>query len=162
MLLSESLNISEDMMKVYMKRNLAGYTGTSDDAIYYYNPRLKLTLMREYKYPKLNHNNERTTSIMANLKLIVPSQGYKRNLMDYVIAYNDSKEFGHKPMNSWNNAWLKLMFAMQKALPGQVDLKTITRQQIYDQDLPCKTLKAAIEFGLLPAMPDYQRWNKEI
>jgi hypothetical protein len=152
----------EEKMKVKFKWGLTGYSGTVDGAIYYYNDRIKQCLMRKYKYPELNENNERTTSIMANLKLIEPSQGYRYNLMDYVGAYNDSKDYGHKPMNAWNNAWLKLMFAMQKALPGQVDLKTISRQQIIDEGLPCKTVKDAIEAGLLPQLPDYERWNSLI
>lgn len=149
-------------MKVYMKRNFAGYTGTSDDAVYYYNPKLKLCLMRQYVYPKLNHNNERTANVMSNLKKLNPSAGYRQDLCDYVMYYNDSKEYGHKPFVSWNNAWLRMMFALQKALPETVNLKTLTKTQIYDQNLPCKTVKDAINFGLLPAFPDYDRWNKEI
>ena len=149
-------------MKVHFKYGLKGYSGNVDEAIYYYNPKSKLTLMRPYVYPKLNHNNERTTNIMANLKLINPSLGYRQNLRDYIMFYNESKDFGHKPLVGWNTAWLKLMFALQKAMPETVDLKTITREQIIDDDLPCKTVKAAIEAGLLPIMPDYERWNKTI
>jgi len=67
-----------------------------------------------------------------------------------------------KPMRTWTNVYNKLMFAMQKAMPETVDLKTITREQIYEQNLPCKTLKAAIEFGLLPAVKDYEYWDKPI
>ena len=145
-----------------MKRNFAGYTGTNDGAIYYYNPKIKLCIMRNYAYPVLNHNNERTTSIMSNLKLINPSAGYRDDLKIYIMYYNDSKEYGHSPMASWNNAWLKMMFALQKARPETVDLKTITREQIYDQNLPCKTVQSAIENGLLPKIPDFQGGIREI
>jgi hypothetical protein len=149
-------------MKVYLKRNLAGYTGTVDEAIFYYNPKIRKTLMRPYRYPTLNHNNERTVSIMANLKALNPSQGYKANLSDYVMYYNERKEFYDKPMVGWSNAWLKLMFALQKMMPAEVDLRTITRQQIIDQNLPCRTVKDAIEAGLLPPLPDYERWTAPI
>jgi hypothetical protein len=149
-------------MKVHFKKNFAGYSGTSDEGIYYYNPRLKQCMMRDYVYPRLTENNERTTSIMANLKTLNPSEGYRNNLQDYVMYYNDSKDYGHKPMNAWNNAWLKLMFALQKAMPGQVDLKTITRQQIIDQNLPCRTVKAAIEAGLLSAVGNYTYFTNPI
>lgn len=149
-------------MKVHFKYGLKGFSGNVDDAIYYYNPKSKLTLMRPYVYPKLNHNNERTTNIMANLKLINPSEGYRQNLRDYIMFYNDSKDYGHKPLVGWNNAWLKMMFAMQKAMPMEVDLKTINRQQIIINDLPCRMLKTAIEFGLLPPMPGYERWDNTI
>jgi len=149
-------------MKVYFKYGLQGYSGYLDDAVFYYNPKIKLTLMRPYVYPELNHNNERTTSIMANLKLINPSEGYKQNLRDYIMYYNDSKEYGHKPLSAWNTAWLKMLFAMQEAMPDVVNLQTLSREQIYDMNLPCKTVKAAIEAGLLPIEEDYARWNKPI
>ena len=55
-----------------------------------------------------------------------------------------------------------MMWNMQKTMPDQVDLKTITKEQIYDNNLPCKTLKQAIEAGLLPEVEGYQRWNKQI
>ena len=147
-------------MKVHFKWGLSGFTGTADDAIYYYNPRLKRCIMREYKCPNNPVNTERTISIMANLKLLQPSEGYRLNFYDYVVCYNDSKEYQHKPLYSWNNAWLRMMFALQKAMPEQVNLKTITREQIYNENLPCISLKAAIEAGLLPMLPDYQRWDK--
>jgi hypothetical protein len=149
-------------MKATFKGGVKGWSGYFDDVVYVYNPRLKKTMVREYVYPTLTENNERTTSIMANLKLLVPSVGYKNDLRDYVMYYNNCIEFREKPFNAWNNAWLKLMFALQKAMPETVDLKTITREQIYEQNLPCKTVKDAIEAGLLPVMPEYQRWDKLI
>lgn len=149
-------------MKVYFKKRLGGMTGTVDGGIYYYHPKLDVCLMRPYKYPRLTVNNERIKAIMQNLKTLSPSKGYKNNLADYIIAYNKSKDFQHKTMTTWSNAWLKLMFAMQKAMPQSIDLASITPQQIMDENLPCKTVKDAIEAGLLPALPDYERWDKEI
>jgi len=99
---------------------------------------------------------------MSNLKALNPSQGYRNNLADYVMYYNECREYYDKPMVGWNNAWLKMMFALQKAMPGQVDLRTITRQQITDQNLPCDTVKHALEFGLLPPVPDNGRWTNPI
>jgi len=149
-------------MKVHLSMGVNGLSGKVDGMIYYYHPKLKVCVMRKYVRPELTANNKRTTSIMANLKLINPSEGYKANLKDYIMYYNDSKEYGHKPINAWNNAWLKLMFAMQKAMPETVNLKTLTRDLIFVQNLPCKTVKDAIDAGLLPAMPGYERWDKTI
>jgi hypothetical protein len=160
--MNEEYSFEEEQMKAYFKWGLTGYSGTCDKAIYYYHPRLKLCLMRPYRYPDNKVNTDRTINIMANLKLIQPSEGYKRNFSDYVLFYNECKEYQYKPMLSWNNVYLKMMFALQKAMPEQVDLKTISREQIYAQNLPCKTLKAAIDFGLLPAMPDYEWWENSI
>jgi len=149
-------------MKAHFKKGLSGYSGTSDEAVYYYHPRLKRCLVRSYVIPKNKPNTDRTKAIMANLKQIQPSESYKQNLRDYLLVYNEHKDYRHKPLLSWMNIYLKIMYAMQKALPEQVDLKTITRQQIVDQDLPCKTLKSAIEFGLIPEMKGYDYWDKEI
>jgi hypothetical protein len=149
-------------MKVHFKKGLGGYSGTSDDAVYYYHPRLKQTYVREYVIPDNKANTDRTKSIMANLKTLQPSDSYRSNLREYLLAYNEHKDYGHRPLLTWTNVFMKLMHALQKEMPGQVDLKTLTRQQITDQNLPCKTLRAAIEFGLLPAMKDYEYWTKEI
>ncbi len=149
-------------MKAHFKYGLNGFTGTVDEAVYYYNPKLRKCLMRKYKYPDNPVNTERTISIMSNLKLLQPSEGYRLNFYDYLLCYNECKEYQHKPLISWNNAWLKMMFALQKAMPEQVNLKTITREQIYAQNLPCISLRDAIDAGLLPMMPDYKRWHETI
>jgi hypothetical protein len=149
-------------MKVHFKKGLGGYSGTSDDAVYYYHPRLKQTYVREYVIPDNKANTDRTKSIMANLKLLQPSEAYKTNFRDYLLAYNEHKDYRHKPFLTWTNVYLKMMHAMQKEMPSQVDLKTISRQQIFDNNLPCITIKAAVEFGLLPPMKGYEYWDKEI
>lgn len=149
-------------MKVHYRKGIRGYSGTTEDAVYYYHPKLQVSLVRSYVKPNNEKNTSRHTAIMKNLKLINPSAGFRLNFHDYHLAYNNHRDYQHRPMLSWNNLYIKMMFAMQKALPEQVDLKTITRQQISEQNLPCKTLKDSIEFGLLPPMDGYERWEKEI
>jgi hypothetical protein len=149
-------------MKVQFKKGLSGYSGTSDGAVYYYHPRLKKCLVREYVIPQNKTNTDRTRSIMANLKLLEPSEAYKADFRNYLLAYNADRVLGEKPLLAWTNAFMRMMHALQKAMPGQVDLKTISRQQIYDQNLPCKTLKDAIEYGLLPALKGYGQWDNDI
>jgi hypothetical protein len=149
-------------MKVHYKKNYSGYSGKDEEAVYYYHPKLKVSLMRAYVVPNNARNTDRHKLIMANLKLLQPSQGYKQNFSDYLLAYNQHPDYRHKPLLSWNNIYLKMMFAMQKTLPEQVDLKTITRHQIIAQSLPCRTLKSSIEAGLLPPMSGWEYWDKEI
>jgi hypothetical protein len=145
-------------MKVHFKRAMDGYSGKSDDAVYYYHPRLNLCLVRDYVIPKESTATVRFKAVMANLKQIQPSEGYKRNLKDYLLQYNQLKDYQHKPMLTWNNLYVKLMFAMEKALPG-VDLTTLTRQQIEQDVLPCRSVKAAVEAGLLPVVEGYARYH---
>jgi hypothetical protein len=44
----------------------------------------------------------------------------------------------------------------------EVDLRTISRETIYQNDLPCKSVKQAVEAGLLPVVKGYERMNAEI
>ena len=148
-------------MKVHYRYGLSGYSGTIDEAVYYYHPKLKLSLMREYVRPKNKKNTDRMIAIMANLKLLHPSEGYRLNFADYLQAYNDLKENSAKPALSWNNLYMKMLYALQKT-DSRVDLKTLTREQITEMDLPCKSLKAAVEAGLLPEVKNYQRWDVPI
>jgi len=76
--------------------------------------------------------------------------------------YHDHKDFAHKPLNSWNNLFLKIMFAMQKAMPEDVDHRTLTGEQIVNQNLPCRALESAVEAGMIPKLKGCERRNKEI
>ena len=148
-------------MKVHYKKAMCGYSGTSDDAVYYYHPRLELSLVREYVKPKGSSSNVRIKAVMANLKLIQPSEGFKQNFKDYLIRYNDLKDNQNKLMLTWNNLYLKMLYAMEKVYP-EVDLTTLTREQIYVQGLPCQSVKTAVEACLLPFVRGYESLDKLI
>jgi hypothetical protein len=148
-------------MKVHYKKALCGYSGTSDEAVYYYHPQLKLSLMREYVCPKASSSTLRTKAVMANLKLIEPSDGYKQNFKDYLIKYNNMKEHQDKLMLTWNNLYIKLLYAMEKAI-SEVDLTTLTREQIFAGDLPCQSVKRAVKAGLLPIVEGYEWYVNSI
>jgi len=135
-----------------------GMTGTIDGGVYYYNHRLKKHMMREYVVPRPSSANARLKAVMKNLAAIQPSAAYKQNFKDYLMAYNDLKEYREHPVPGWNNLYMKMLFKMQKHLAG-IDLATLTRAEIYAQDLPCKTLAAAIQAGLLPEVWNYARFN---
>jgi hypothetical protein len=55
-----------------------------------------------------------------------------------------------------------MLWAMQARYPEQVNLKTITREQIVEQNLPCRSVKTAVEDNLLPQIPGYQYLDREI
>jgi hypothetical protein len=149
-------------MKVKFKNMLQGYIGKADDMIFYTNKRTgKFYARRSFTFKKHPaHSGFRTAQ--KQIYTISPSEEYKYNLLDYCQSYNELPQNGEKPLHSWCHVYNKLMWAMAKALPETVDLKTITRAQITSQNLPCRTLKAAIEADLLPLVEGYQRWDKEI
>ncbi|MDY0152465.1 MAG: hypothetical protein RBS43_09355 [Candidatus Cloacimonas sp.] len=149
-------------MKATRANLLGEFTGKLDGLIYY-RSRITGKLYVRRQWEMKDHPAFPAFS-SANRAIFVlnPSAAYKQNLKDYLQLYNMLPDEANKPMNSWTNIYVKLMFAMQKALPETVDLKTITRTQIEQQSLPCHTLKTAIEAGLLPAVKCYTRFTAEI
>jgi len=148
-------------MKVHFKRGICGLSGKKDGEVYYYNHALQQTIMRHYTKPDHNPGADWFKNVMANLKLINPSAGYKQNLRDYAILYNQLSANRDKPDANWSNLYMKMLFAMAKANPD-IDLTTLSRQQIYDDNLPCITVKAAIEAELLPNVRDSERLTELI
>jgi hypothetical protein len=149
-------------MKATRANLLGEFTGKLDELIYYRSRRTgKLYVRRGWKF---KHHPAAPQFSSANKAIFAlqPSEGYKDNMRDYLMQYNKSPEYEHKPLWAWTNVYSKLMFAMQKAFPGTVDLKTITRIQIGDQNLPCVTLKAAIDAGLLPKVKGYERFVAQL
>jgi len=69
------------------------------------------------------------------------------------------KEYREHPLNNWYNAFTKLMWNMAKtySLNGipltenstLINLTTLTREDIIENNLSCRTVKQAIEAGLL-------------
>jgi hypothetical protein len=149
-------------MKVQYKAMLHGYSGKMDDMIYYVDQKTGATLARKTFKFKDHPGQPSFRSAQKAIYAIKPSEFFKYNLMDYILAYNKLPDNRFRPMVTWTNVYNKLMFAMQAAMPAQVDLKTITREQIITQNLPCITLKAAIEANLLPLVDGYARWDKQI
>lgn len=149
-------------MKVKFKNMLHGYTGKADDMIYYMDGRTgNIYARRTFKFKK--HPGQAPFRLaQKQIYKLKPAKEYKYNLHDYCLSYNELPEYRDKPLFTWCQVYNKIMWGMQKAMPGEVDLKTITRAQINSQDLPCRTLKAAIEAGLLPRVEGYQRWDKQI
>jgi hypothetical protein len=116
---------------------------------------------RRYVYPKLTDSNSKFRSIQANLFKIEPSDGYKRDLQAYIRCHNSTPAGEELPLRAWNNLYLKLMYAMAKADPT-IDLSTLTREDIYEKDLPCITLKRSVESGLLPKVWEWELLTNEI
>jgi hypothetical protein len=148
-------------MKAYFKDFFRGYSGKSDDCIFYYHSKCQVCLVRSKSEFKPNATTNKMKSIMANLKLLNPSQAYKQDLVDYLYCYNALKENRDRQLINWSNLYLKLLFKMAK-LDSEVNLLTLTRAQIFAEALPCKSVKAAIGAGLLPVVDGYERFDNEL
>ncbi len=171
-------------MKAIFKNMIQAYSGKCDGLVYYYNPRLRQMVVRPHVKRRKTAQNDLFTAISARLKALTPSVGYKRDLAMYVELHNRKAANYRHPLNNWYNAFTKLMWAMAKTYVGvpdgeggydwipassgmtgevlSLDLSTITRAFIYDHDLPCISVKRAVEAGLLSPVNGYELMTQEI
>jgi len=149
-------------MKATRANLLGEFTGKLDGLIYYRSRKNGKLYVRRQWEAKPNAGNACFGAASSAIYALHPSEGYKRDIKNYLLLYNNSKEGQNAPLWTWTNTYSRLMFAMQKALPETVDLANITREQIFSQNLPCRSIKAAIEANLLPGVRDYERFTAEI
>lgn len=141
-------------MKTYFKNLIQAYQGKCDGLVYYYNPRLKRFVARQHVIPRASESNRRLAAIARNLKALDLADGYKGDFKVYTGLFNRKSATDRGQFNNWYNAFTKMMWSLaarhaaDPALPD-LDLETLTRDEIYGQDLPCVSVKRAVEAGLL-------------
>ena len=147
-------------MKATVRQGIKGFSGKLDGAVYYYHPRLQRTLMRRAPKMPIQPQNIEYGDISRQIKAIQPSEGYRNDFRMYLNELRERDDSVRLP--SWYSLYVKMLWAMQAKYPQQVNLKTITKAQIREQELPCRSVKCAVEAGLLPEVPGYQYLNREI
>lgn len=140
---------------------IGSYSGKMDGVVFCHYRREGLVLVRKYVYPTLTENNRRLGSITANLHNIQPSEGFKNDMRTYLGRYNALRENEGRYVRSWVNMYLKLMREMARQ-DNSIDLLTLTREEIYTRDLPCVSVKRAVDAGLLPVVYDYENLDREM
>jgi len=73
----------------------------------------------------------------------------------------DGSMLSEYSFHSWVNLYMTLMSRLAKAYPA-IDLKTLTRNDIIANDLPCKSVSAAVQAGLLSPVPGWEKLVAEI
>ncbi|MFO7660779.1 MAG: hypothetical protein R6V77_07685 [Candidatus Cloacimonadaceae bacterium] len=147
-------------MKVKFKNLIQAYSGKCDGLVYYYNRRLNRMCVREYVKPKKTAQNGIFAAISTNLKALNLSAAYKQDLKDYANLYMSRREKDRKAISNWYNIFMMLMYAMAEQY--SIDLRTISRTQIYEQELPCISVKDAVVAGLLPVVRNYDRLDNPL
>jgi len=147
-------------MKVLFKNMIQAYTGKCDGLVYYYNRRLNRMCVREYVKPRATAQHSQFAAISSNLKALNLSAAYKQDLSDYTELYIRRNDNHKLPVSNWYNVFMMLMWALSRKYA--IDLKTITRQQIYDESLPCISVKDAVDAGLLPMVRGYEIFENQL
>jgi hypothetical protein len=130
--------------------------------VYYYNPRLQRIIVRPHVKPRPSVQTRRFAAIATNLKALAPSEAFKTDMTVYTDIYNrrlGSKSRPEHILSNWYNAYMKMMYALQASDPG-IDLEFLERIHIENNDLPCRSVKRAVEAGLLEPVPGYELLDK--
>ena len=125
-----------------------------DGLIYYWHPRYKKLLARRLpEKTKQTEAKQRFAKIAKNLKAMQPSAAFQVDLLAYLHLLQDE---GYYPkLNSWYLLFTKMMYALEERHP-EFEISTLTKQEIIDGSLSCRTVKSAVEDLLLPRVEGYE------
>jgi hypothetical protein len=149
-------------MKIKLAYGVNALSGKKDGVVYVFNPKDGTTYSKRYVIPKESVSNQNFKAIQKNIWKLHPSEGYKNDLRAYIEAYNRTKPKRIAPFARWTNLYQVLLYEMQRQMPEQVNLSTLTRLQIYAEQLPCLSVARAVESGVLIEVPGWEGFNYEL
>ena len=141
-------------MIVTLKFDQKAYSGKMDGLIYYWHPRYKKLLARRLpENPRPSAAKQRFAQVARNLKAMQPSPAFQADLLAYLHMLQDE---GYYPkLNSWYLLFTKMMYALEERHP-EFEISTLTKQDIIDGSLSCRSVKSAVEDLLLPRVEGYE------
>ena len=142
-------------MKAYVKLMLPGFTGNMDDVVIYYNSHLNKYIARRKVIPKYTPSNDIIKDIFAFAKRIELSKGYLNDCREYIFQFNRKNRRQNRAMSTWPNVFMKVMRATMKSYPD-LDLKTLTREEIIAMNLPCRNIFESVKAGYLEKVPKHE------
>ncbi|MCB5253215.1 MAG: hypothetical protein RBR69_09510 [Candidatus Cloacimonadaceae bacterium] len=145
-------------MQVKFKNLIMGYTGKADGSVIYFSPKLQKFLLRRAPHGKRHSGQSRFAEIQKRIFSLQPSEAFKDDIKTYLPLYNALKANLDKPILSWNYLYSKMMWSMHHIC--KVDLASIEREDL--ADLPCQSLAAAINAGLLPKVKGWHSYTGQI
>ena len=143
-------------MKPKVKMNIPKLDGNEEKYVTYYNSHLDKYISRRKVIPKPSVSNAIMKEIFGFAKRIIISEEYKEDCRKYIQRYNREYHSQGKPMSTWPNVFLKIMRATLKDYPD-LDLKTLSKEDIVKQILPCRSIASAIEAGYLKKVRDWRK-----
>lgn len=147
-------------MKVKYKELIRSYRGKMDGLVYYYHPGLRRCIAREYVKPRPTENNRRLAAVSANLRALEPAREYLQDLKVYRALVQQHPDTEHHVRGHQWILFTRLMWAQCRA--AGLDPETVTRAQIEALELPCRSVKTAVEAGLLPEVAGYGLLTREM
>lgn len=148
-------------MKAKLKVLLPGFTGTMDDVVIYYSSKLNKYIVRKKVKPKLTPDHSLTQEMHAFRRRIDVSEDYIDDCREYIKLFNRKFRRQGRAMSTWPNVYMKIMRALKKQYPD-IDLKTISRDDVIERNLPCRTVAAAVEAGYLEKVPGFEKLDSNL
>jgi len=142
-------------MKARLKVLLPGFTGNMDDVVIYYNSKLNKYIARRKVKPKFTPDNSIVKDLHAFRRRIRVSEAYLDDCREYIRLFNQKYRRQGRALSTWPNVYMKLMRALKDQYP-ELDFKVLTREQVLERQLPCRTVAAAVEAGYLEKVPGYE------
>lgn len=139
-------------MKAKLKVLLPGFTGNMDDVVIYYNSKLNKYIARRKVKPKYTPDNSIVKEMHAFRRRIGVTEAYLDDCREYIRLFNQKFRRQGRALSTWPNVFMKVMRAMKAQYP-EINFKTLTREEILAQELPCRTIAAAVESGFLEKVP---------
>jgi len=141
-------------MKVRFQWGMPALSGKAGDIVFCLHKRSGKIYARKRKKPSLSENHHKMGAVARNLFALKPTEAFKNDCRIY--ADKLGKLSRSRGTENWSNCYIRLMYSLAKARP-ELDLASLSRAQIYEQDLPCISIKRAVEAGLLVPVRDYER-----
>jgi hypothetical protein len=146
-------------MKAKLKRMLTGYSGKLDGLVFYRMPGEDKVGVRLYSKPRITQHNHNFGAVTRNLAALQPGAGFLEDLRVWKNIYNRQKQDYQEYRGNARSLYTRIMWRMAKLY--SVDIARLTREEIAQADLPCRSVKRAVEAGLLPEVRDYELLDRE-
>jgi len=145
-------------MKVTFKYGIGAFTGKIDNAVFWAQKSKLASLMRKFTYPKITTHNIKIGSIAKNLGSLWRkfTDDYHEDFKTYADRYyvQYGTEGDYDPARSPYAFWTKAIWAWAKERPD-VDLKTLTTEDLDVTGIAISTVKNCIQNGYLRVIDQY-------
>ena len=132
-----------------------------DDVVVYYNSKLNKYIARKKVKPKFTPDHSLTQEMHAFRRRISVSDDYIEDCREYIRLFNQRFRRQGRAMSTWPNVYMKNMRALKSQYP-ELDFETLTREEVIERNLPCKTVAAAVEAGYLEKVPGCEKLSNEL
>lgn len=81
------------------------------------------------------------------------SKAYLDDCRQYILLFNQKFRCQGRALSTWPNVYMKVLRAFKISYP-EINLKSISREDIINQGLPCRAIAAAVEAEYREKVPN--------